>query len=133
MQVPFDRAFSRVKQFNKYPEITEHIVQTKYNPDAQLLYIRGEAYNYWAEMLMQTEFVERSDFKEMKWRIVGGLFPGMLGSVRLEKISDKETEISLRALYDYNTVPLPSFFLEFGMEVVLRQVAAKMRTFIMNE
>jgi hypothetical protein len=59
-----------------------------------------------------------------------GVFKDLGAVIRLEDFERKRSTISLTAIQGFDKLPMPKFFLEFGMEVALQIVAGKMRSFV---
>ena len=53
---------------------------------------------------------------------------GTVGDLTFEKVGLDKTEIGISAKYDHVVFPLPKIFAEFGIEVILRRTAVRMRT-----
>ena len=56
----------------------------------------------------------------------------MNGVLRMQETSPGKTTVSFTGAWDYETLPIPRFFVEFGMEVALRMMATRMRAFVME-
>ncbi len=54
----------------------------------------------------------------------------MKGSVFIEDIGKGKSEMSMVADYSAQKLPLPAPLLDFGLEIVLKQVAQKIRTYL---
>lgn len=143
-----NRVFGVLKQFEYYPKISEHITEADFDELTDQLFVRGEAFRFVAEMLLQVSFeqlrFEQTSLPEvwiMNWRIQKGVFKGMAGRIRVEPVHEekslsgvkvsgrkKRSLIVLEAFQVFDKAPVPKIFLEFGLEVVLKAVAGKMRT-----
>ncbi len=69
----------------------------------------------------------RLDFK-----IKDGPLSGMLGQVSFTGV-EKACEVGFSASYKYDSFPAPKLFLEFGFEVVLQRMAARLRAYAEDE
>ena len=66
----------------------------------------------------------------LQWRIVEGLFRGMIVVFEFQDVGRRKTEISMTALHKFDTLPLPKMFIEFGLEVIMQQAGAKLRSLV---
>jgi hypothetical protein len=125
-----DFCFRLSQKYAKLKEISEHFKQVDFDPGARMLFIVTEALGYEARMAMRITPVTGDQRSELQWEVVQGHFKGMTGWIGFEQIDSQKTEMSLQARYEAAELPLPKFLVGFALEVVLQQVAGKMRAYI---
>lgn len=132
--------FTESQKFNELKEISDHIVEVKVGPSVNDVFIHTEAFNYHARMTMRvTPETAKDGVRHLKFIVLEGNFKGMTGEFTysefkplagLSKHIKKATLLGFNADYEYDVLPMPQFFVEFGIEVVLQRVASRMRAFL---
>ena len=124
--------FERAKGFKFLGGIKSYITKFRWIESKRQLYIKGKAYKFHAQMWMEFQYnsylVEGVRVYELHWIHTKGLFAGMKGVMRFQDIGRRTHQISMTAQYNFEKLPLPTFFLKFGLEVILRKVAYKFRS-----
>jgi ribosome-associated toxin RatA of RatAB toxin-antitoxin module len=120
------------QDFAQYPQISEYIRSVQWQPDRGHLEMKTEAYGYRATLEMQVASGRNEGREEIRFRVIDGVFRGMTGLVSFQDMSPKQSEISLTAAYDFVKLPMPKFFLEFGLEVALQRMAGALRNHVEN-
>ena len=124
----------RVQRYEDLPGISDYIKEVKVSSDRKEVFIHTEAFKYHARMKMKISPEKVSDtLEKLEFTIIEGNFKGMTGHFTFEKHKPSATLMGFEARYEYKKLPMPQFFLEFGLEFVLQKVAAKMRTYLENE
>lgn len=67
------------------------------------------------------------------YKLVGGPMTGFAGQIDFVKVAERKCEVGFVGEYKYDNFPIPRLFLEFGMEVVLQRMAARLRAFTEEE
>jgi len=130
INAPLGFCEKKIQEFEKLPSLSKYIKETKYNAQARELYFYGEAFSYIAKMWMKIDTIKTKDDFRFKFEVVRGHLPGMKGSIRLEELGPLKAEMSLVAEYSAQKLPLPGPLLDFGLEIVLKQVAQKIRNYL---
>lgn len=130
---PRETAWRAFTQFGHWSEIHESIRESRWVPSSKRLFLHMEAFNYHAKMILNVEVenLEQEDWIHMK--VVQGSFAGMTVAFRLKDAKGRKTEVAMTALYEFEKLPMPQFFVVFGLEVVFQKIAGKMRLFIERE
>ncbi|MCB0407446.1 MAG: hypothetical protein KDD34_04520 [Bdellovibrionales bacterium] len=124
------RSFQVLKQFDKWSEIHEVIVQSTWTPETHRLFLHMKAFNYMAKMIMKVEVKTEKDMDTIYMHVQEGAFKGMRVAFRLKDAKSRKTEISMTAQYEFDKLPMPRFFIEFGLEVIFQKIAEKTRSHI---
>ncbi len=128
--LPRSQAFALAKDFNNLKNASDYIKEIKYDPQTKRLFMHSEAFGYSARMLMDIDFVSTKNSNEIHFVIVDGVFKSMKGVIILKDFEHRGTEVNFLARYQYEKLLIPSFFVEFGLEVVIQKVAVRFRNFI---
>ncbi len=131
--VPLAFCQKKMLQYEKLPEISSYIKETKYDPGKKELYFHGEAYGFHAKMWMKLETVIAENHFEMHFEVLRGNLVGMKGIVRSEDFKRQKTEMSLVGAQSAQKLGMPAILLDFGLEIVLQQVAKKIRNYLEAE
>lgn len=128
VKVPLDYSFTTAQKLEDLKTVSDHFEEVKWDRATNLIYLRTRAFGWVAEMLLQVDF--ESQKKIIRWRNVAGSLAGMVGGIHFRDDGRQMTEMSMTAEYTFEKLPLPTFFVEFGLEIVLQRVAGLMRAFI---
>lgn len=131
VNAPLDFTYAVAKRFDEYPKMSGYVKSAHYDPATGYLTMHTIAYGYEAHLKMQMEFRD-SDLKEkeIRFRVVEGVFRDLTGVLHLGQINEKRTEISLTGQQGYQELPMPRFFVEFGLEFALQKMASRMRAYV---
>ena len=125
-----EQAYKIAKNFKHLEQISDYIKKIEYNEAKRQLFMHSEAFNYPAHMWMLVDYFEEDSKKQIRFTVQKGVFSGMKGSITFLNNFINKSQIEFVATYSYRELPMPTFFVEFGLEVIIQKVAAKMRTFI---
>lgn len=127
---PRQLSYARLKEFSEWPKIHPVIKAAQFNAETKRLFLHMEAFKYEAKMILSTSFQSSAKEDVIHFFVEEGTFKGMRAAIRFQDAKSRKTEVALAAQYDYTQLPLPLFFVEFGLEVVFQKIAEKMRTYI---
>lgn len=135
LDVPLEFAFNEMTKYDDLKKIDTHFEESKYDTKKKILFIKVAALGYYADMHLKLNEVATTskDTKQVHWECVEGQFKGMKGVFEAKEISSKKTEISMTAKYEAAKIPLPKVLMGFGLEVLGRQTAIKMRDYIKHQ
>lgn len=131
--VPTRFAFDQACAFDKLPKMSSYIRHVSHHKEIGQVAMHSQAFGYKAFMRMQVDPQWQGEKGRIGVRVIEGTFEGMTATLLLEPLDPTHTEISLTAQYDYEKLPIPAFFVEFGLEVVVQKVAERMRAFAEQE
>lgn len=127
---PLQFTYETAKKFEDIPKMTNYVREVKYTPSTRQLFMHSEAFGYHARMTFQFDFKETETKKWIYFKIISGVFTGMEGEISYEDVGRRKTEVAITSRYSYEKLPVPAFFAEFGLEVVLQKMAARMRAYV---
>lgn len=126
--------YSEAQKYNELKEVSEHVLEVRVGPSPQDLFLHTAAFNYHARMTMRvTPEVAGDGVRHLRFVVIEGNFKGMKGEFSFVDYADSHQKGALmgfHAEYKYKVLPMPQFFVEFGLEVVLQRVASRMRSFL---
>lgn len=122
--------FADVQKYSNLKQVSERIVEVSYDSAKNELFVHCEAFQYHARMWMSVHPETVNNERRLNFKVLRGHFVGMQGAFTFEEFKPQMTLMGFRAVFDYKTLPMPRFFVEFGLEVVLQKVAKDMRTFL---
>lgn len=123
----------KMLQYEKLPEISSYIRETRWDAGKKELYFHGEAYGFHAQMWLKIETVIAENSFEMHFEVLRGNLVGMKGLIRLEDFKRQKIEMSLAGKQSAQNLGMPAILLDFGLEIVLQQVAKKIRNYLEGE
>lgn len=133
VNVPLAFCQKKMLQYEKLPEISTYIKETKFDAGKKELYFHGEAYGFHATMWLKIETVIAENSFEMHFEVVRGNLVGMKGIVRTEDFKRQKSEMSIIGSRTAQKLGMPAILLDFGLEIVLQQVAKKIRNYLEAE
>jgi hypothetical protein len=137
VKAPLDFTFQKVTDYSQLKKVDDHFKESIYEKEKKTLYIHMEALGYHAYMHLKLNEVDVPDskgkLKQIHWECFKGQFVGMKGVFQVEEIERQRSEISMTAEYRSETLPLPKILMGLGLEVLGRQVATKMRQYILDQ
>jgi hypothetical protein len=133
VNVPLAFCQKKMLEYDKLPAISSYIKETKFDPAKKELYFHGEAYGFHATMWLKIETVISSEAFEMHFEVIRGNLVGMKGVVRSEDFRRQKVEMSLVGSRSAEKLGMPAILLDFGLEIVLQQVAKKIRNYLEAE
>lgn len=137
VKAPFDFTFDIITDYEKLKNVDDHFKESKYDKEKKILFLHLEALGYHARMHLKLNEVEvtgtKNKVKQVHWECIQGQFLGMKGVFQIEEIERQKTEISMTAEHRSETLLLPKILMGLGLEIVGRQVAVKMREYIVDQ
>lgn len=130
IQAPLEFTWKKILDFNNYNKITDHFKDIKYDEKKQDLFVNVGALGYYASLWLELKPKNFETKKVLDWHCYKGSFKGMRGTVTIEKITPRVSEISMFANFSGKTIPIPDILIRFGLELIGKQMASKMRNYI---
>lgn len=127
INLPQADTFTEAKKLENLSKMSDYVIKSDWQPKLDKFFMHSKAFGYHAKMWMNVNFNDNKDFSEVRWKIVNGTFKGMDGVIRFIPVNSRQTEIGIQAEYDFEKLPIPQFFVEFGLEVAMQKMAARMR------
>lgn len=134
VKLPMEKVFVETQKYENLKRVSDHVREVDYRASKKELYLHTEAYSYHARMTMVlTPQNIDEKYRRIHFKIVRGNFLGMEGAFTFENYKPEATLMGFQAQYDYKKLPMPQFFVEFGLEFVLQKVAGLMRRYLEKE
>jgi hypothetical protein len=133
VSAPRGFAFKESQNYTKLKDISSYFKKVEYDASSRKLHFVAEVLGFVedADLIMTPVSVEKRD--ELQWTIVRGDFKGMTGVLGFEQDLGGKTEVSIDAVYQASTLPLPKILMGVALEAVFQKVAEKLRTAIETE
>lgn len=137
ISVPKGFAYEHTKDLEVLKQTGNYVKEMNYDQEAGRLFLHTTAFRYHAKMHMQVTYKEDQEKNPEKsviqFEIVRGTFQGMKGEFSFEKFDESRTIIGFNSLYNYEELPIPRFFVRFGLEVVIQKMSERIRSVIESE
>jgi len=133
VDAPTEFSKRKMLKFEDLVKISKQIREVKYDTKTGILFFHGEAMSYHAIMWIKLDIIDNKEGFAINWKVIRGHLLGMSGAIVLEDYKRRKSEVSLIADYKAKKLPLPATLLDFGLEIVLQQVAKNIRTFLEAE
>lgn len=131
IEAPPEFSSNRIREFYRLKELSQYVKESTFNQRQKHLFLHVAAFDYHARMLMEIFFHDQlKGRRQILFHVVAGTLSGMKGVVEIKEIERSKSEFSMTALYDYDKLPIPQLFVEFGLEMVLKQMAEKIRSMV---
>jgi hypothetical protein len=130
IQAPLDFTWKQILDFQNYNKITDHFKDIKYDAKNNDLFFNVGALGYYASLWLKLKPSGNDTVKTLEWHCYKGSFKDMRGVVTIEKIGPKTSEISMLSNFSGKSIPIPDILIRFGLELIGKQMATKMRSYI---
>lgn len=131
IEAPPEFSSNRIREFYRLKELSQYVKESTFNQRQKHLFLHVAAFDYHARMLMEIFFHDQlKGRRQILFHVVAGTLSGMKGVVEIKDIERLKSEFSMTALYEYDKLPIPQLFVEFGLEMVLKQMAEKIRSMV---
>jgi hypothetical protein len=132
VMVPREFVYTQAQKYDQFPRASEHVKSISYDAEKHRVTMDLEALGNRMRFVVEVRANRDVDPWRLEYRVVGGPFVGLTGQVGFADLGQK-TEVGFSGEYKYDRLPVPQKFLEFGMEVVLQRMAARLRAFVTEE
>lgn len=122
--------FALAQRYEKLKEITDVFREIKFEPKTNRVFVICQALGYQARMLFSVTS-SLAPVREIRFKVIEGHFLGLEGTMGFRELNEKNpsTEVSLQVRHEAREIPIPKFLVGFALEVVIQNVAKKMRTY----
>ncbi|NQZ01067.1 MAG: hypothetical protein HRT45_10425 [Bdellovibrionales bacterium] len=123
------QAYLVLKDFSGWTSLSDYVLEAEFDEEKSVLFLHLNAYGYYAKMHMDVVFGGSDQYRDLYMKVVRGHFLGMTVGFRIQKdAKSRKSEILMTALHPFEKLPLPRFFMEFGLEVVFQQLGQRLRS-----
>ena len=129
---PVEYAFARSMQFQELATAQEYVKQVSYDPNKQILSLSLEAYSHKMNLEMLVKAIDNPPTtRTIEFLVQTGPLKGLKGVLEFkaaEPLGKKpQSEVGLAANFSYEKLPIPALFVRFGLEVILKRMAFRIR------
>jgi uncharacterized membrane protein len=119
----------KAKDYDELPKVSGHFKTVEYRPDKRQLFVVTEALRWQARMLLQLQYeTDEKGNAVHSFEVIGGSFQGLTGEFTFVDFEGSQTQLILRARYSNKKLPLPKVLMGMALEVIMEQVAQKLRS-----
>lgn len=130
---PSHFVFNKAMAFDEVAKESGFINSAKYDAATQKLDIAIQAFGYETKMQLKIKPSADSDPKTITYEVLEGQLKGMTGVFTFTDLKGKKTEVGIDGDFHYTKLAFPTFFVEFGFEVVFQRMAINLRSFVERE
>lgn len=121
---------SVVRNFEDLKKVDPRFQEVRIMKDQKQLFLHLAVLGYHARMYLKMDEQKTNNTTKWDWECIEGSFKGMKGLINIQEIGRHRTELSFASDYFSEKLPLPKAIVNFGIEIIARQVAEKMRSYI---
>lgn len=132
-QAPCKAVMAQVLKPEQLPKATDYIRKATFDRKKSVLDVSIEALGHKAHLKVSLRPDEKSDPQNLHFVILAGPMHGFVGDLTFTPVSSRKCEVGFVGEFKYDHFPLPQSFLEFGLEVVLKRMAARLRAYVETE
>jgi hypothetical protein len=133
MKVPVKFCHEHIIDFDNYSHFLPYIQESSFDKTTQNVFIHGALLGSHIRMTIHVKSSETAGGEQIIWESVSGGFVGMMGTIGENRIDSEHTEISMNSSYVGDVIPIPTFILNWGLEVAGQKVANAMREHIEDQ
>ncbi len=157
VKAPVDFTFNQIKDFNQFKGLSGYIKDIHFEPTSKILYLQLSAlsisFQFWFQLLFVEENHERDKSgsipvaqRRLFFQVIKGSLSGMTGVVEVSALKNvhfygsrlqsqpaevkDSSEIALSCIYQTDDWPFPPLITSWGLEVILKQLAEKLREIV---
>ncbi|MCB0413441.1 MAG: hypothetical protein KDD50_03850, partial [Bdellovibrionales bacterium] len=102
-------------------------------PQKKHLKVRLLAFNYGLDLNFKYILRSAELQHDLLLEVEDGPLKGLSTLIRFEDYRRKYTVMSIQSFFKAEEFPFPRFFLTFGIEIVLKNIAIKLRSYLENQ
>ena len=109
---------------------TSYVTASTYDEKTHHAQLTLAAFSHEAHLEVELEPLPEPEPRRLRFKILSGPLTGFSGEMIFTEIKAQHCEVGISGQYLYDRFPLPKFFIEFGLEVVLQRMASRLRAFV---
>lgn len=123
--------FSEAQNYEETARLTGYVKNPKYDSTTGRMHITISAYTYAREVDLTVTANEGE--RRIEFRMLNGPMRDFWWALKMTDFKPQVCEIALTGGYKYDEFPIPRLFLEFGMEVVFKRMAERLRSHVLDK
>ena len=124
VNAPCALVFTEGQKYEKLAGLAGYVTKAKYDAGNEKLHITISAYGYTRDVTLA---VKAADGREIELRMLDGPMAGFWWKLTMSEFKPAVCEVAITGDYKYDEFPIPRIFLQFGMEVVMKRSAERLR------
>lgn len=133
VNAPRDFVFKKSLEFEELCKVSGYITKCKYDAAEQKLDMEIKAFGYTAVQKIKLKIDDKSDPRKLGYEILEGPLKGMTGVFDYAEVKGGKTDVGISGDFHYDTLAIPTFFVEFGFEVIFQRMAINLRSYVESE
>jgi hypothetical protein len=118
-----DFVVSALRDYERLARLTGYAEEAHFDASSGILKVKLAAYGRRAQMDVKIQSVDDG----VNVKVVEGALKGLAMGLHVTSIAAEICEVGVDGEFAYEKFPLPRFFVEFGMEVILKRMAWRLR------
>jgi hypothetical protein len=133
VNAPRDFVFKKSLEFEELAKESGYISRCKYDAAEQKLEMEVKAFGYTAIQKLRLKIDEKSEPRKLFYEVIEGPLKGMTGVFEYSELKGPKAEVGIRGDFHYDKLSIPTFFVEFGFEVIFQRMAINLRSYVERE
>jgi hypothetical protein len=133
INAPVDFVHEHVMKFGSYSKFLPYIEESSYDAKTKNVFLHGALLGYHVRMTLHVESKKTENGHQLDWESIAGGLIGMKGRITEERLEANVTEISMDVLQKAESLGIPGFILNWGLEFAGHRAAGNMRSHIESE
>lgn len=133
VKAPAAFVFEKAQDYDQIAKTSGYIKSAKFDRATKILEIDVSAYGYGGKMKLAMKTNSESDPKMIEYLVTAGPFQGMTGQFSFADIKAGKCEVGISSQLRYDELPVPKFFIEFGLEFIFQRMAGRLRSHVEDE
>lgn len=134
---PRDFVFTGAQKYAELMRTSDYVQRVSYDARTHRLELELKMLGYSSRIQVELTARPEPEPQRIEFQIVAGPLAGFRGILSFSKISPAlaapKCEVGMWGEYKYDVFPIPKVFLEFGIEVVFKRLAERLRSHIEAE
>lgn len=127
IDVPMEYAFRRAMELDSLVKMSDYVKSSQYDRKSQKLNLALEAYGHQASFEILVKPSEAEGRRSIDFTVLSGVLKNLKGRVEFRPVRESRAEVGFEARDEYENLPIPAMFLDFGLEFVLKRMAFSIR------
>ncbi len=137
LAAPRDFVFAAAQKYAELMRTSDYIRRANYDARTHRLDLDLQMLGYSSHIQVELNAMSAPEPQRIEYKIVAGPLAGFHGFLTFARIStdllQRRCEVGIWGEYKYDVFPIPKVFLEFGMEVVFKRLAERLRSHVESE
>ena len=124
--------FETASDYERIARTSDYVKSVRYNAATSAVTIEMEAFGHKGHFVVEVHAHPGLEPMRIEYKIIEGPLAGMSGEVNFTNLG-RACEVGFTGEFKGDEFPIPRVFLEFGFEVILQKMAARVRAYAEEE